>query len=414
MAPPKTGLAARGRPTAPQSAHQNHGNQQTAATQQQQQQGAGTAPSAAGGGSGGSGQQSVPSFLLAKGYDVLGVIGEGTFGRVYLARHSSYPGRYLALKHMKPPQKEYEGVCATALREVMLLKALQHPNIISLDGMHMHVKELALCLAFPYAETDLYEVIKYHRERGTAMIPHVFKSVLYQLLAGLAYLHENWVLHRDLKPSNILLEQGSLKIADFGLGRSVRQPLEPLWNNGVVVTIWYRAPELLLDARHYTGAVDVWAVGCIMAELLLLRPLFQGEERKGRQDVFQDDQLNRIFAGLGHPGTQCPWPGVHLLRHWRDDTGGCRQRKPEHGSTNLKQMVWENSPLLRAFPSPDSLLDLLLAMLALDPERRITAAAALQHEWFRQEPLPSPDSVFAAPHGRQAPAYPQRAVRPCQ
>ncbi|KAL4425063.1 hypothetical protein ABPG77_001841 [Micractinium sp. CCAP 211/92] len=389
-------------------------HQQTAAppaNTQQQQHGSGTGPASTAGGSQMTG--GVPSLLLAKGYDVLGIIGEGTFGRVYLARHSSQPGRFLALKHMKPPQKEYEGLCATALREVMLLKALSHPNIVSLDSLHISPAELSLCLAFPYAETDLYDVIKHHRERQSAMLPHVFKSAMYQLLAGLAYLHSNWVLHRDLKPSNILLEQGRLKIADFGLARSVRQPLEPLWNNGVVVTIWYRAPELLLDAKHYTGAIDVWAVGCIMAELLLLRPLFQGEERKGSQDVFQDDQLNRIFAALGHPGSQTPWVHLDSLRHWREDTGGCRTRKPEHGSVNLKQMLWENSPLLRSFPKPDSLLELLLSMLTLDPNARITAAAALQHEWFRQDPLPSADSVFAGQHGRQAPAYPQRAVRSC-
>ncbi|KAL4855931.1 Cyclin-dependent kinase E-1 [Chlorella vulgaris] len=391
----------RGGQSAPQ---QQPVNQQKAAPPSQPQQGS-TGPAASGG-------AGVPPLLLQKGYDVLGVIGEGTFGRVYLARHGSYPGRFLALKHMKPLLKEYEGVCATGLREVMLLKALQHPNIISLISMHMHVQDLSLCLAFPYAETDLYEVIKYHRERGSAMLHHVFKSAMYQLLAGVAYLHENWVLHRDLKPSNILLEQGRLKIADFGLARSVRQPLEPLWNNGVVVTIWYRAPELLLDARHYTGAIDVWAVGCIMGELMQLRPLFQGEERKGSQDVFQDSQLHKIFAALGQPETQSPWPDVIHMRHWRDDTGGCRQRNPEHGSLNLKQHLWENSPLLRSFPKPDPVLDLLLSMLSLDPGTRITAAKALQHEWFRQEPLPSPDSVFAGQHGRQAPAYPQRAMRP--
>ncbi|PSC68202.1 calcium-translocating P-type PMCA-type [Micractinium conductrix] len=361
----------------------------------------------------------VPALLVSKGYDVLGVIGEGTFGRVFLARHSTQPGRFLALKHMKPSQREYEGICATALREAMLLKALSHPNVVSLEGLHISPQELALCLAFPYADTDLYDVIRHHREHQTAMYPHIFKSVMYQLLSGLAYLHANWVLHRDLKPSNILLErQGRLKIADFGLARSVRQPLEPLWNNGVVVTIWYRAPELLLDARHYTGAIDVWAVGCIMAELLLLRPLFQGEERKGSQDAFQDDQLNRIFTALGHPGTQSQWADLESLRHWRDNTGGCRTPKPVHGSVNLKQLLWENSPLLRAFPKPDPVLDLLLSMLRLDPSRRVTAAAALQHEWFTQEPKPSwdnlyLDSVCLFQQRHATPAYPQRAVRPC-
>lgn len=183
---------------------------------------------------------------------------------------------------------------------------------------------------------------------------------------------------------------------------------------------------------------------------------------------FPPPSRRSIFAALGHPGTQSQWAGIESLRHWRDNTGGCRQPKPEHGSVNLKQLLWENSPLLRcvlrrrgcavpscgsallaarlpagllarsaaarmktphppppaaappslphrrAFAKPDSLLDLLLGMLTLDPSQRLTAAAALQHEWFKQEPLPNGDSVFAGAMGRQAPAYPQRAVRPCQ
>lgn len=157
----------------------------------------------------------------------------------------------------------------------------------------------------------------------------------------------------------------------------------------------------------------------------------QGEERKGAPDAFQDDQLSRIFAALGHPGSQASWPGVEVLRHWRENTGGCRDPRPEHGSINLKQLLWENSPLLRcarccgasgwgaggtccslhsvgrcllqpadpwnaryhppppghccsAFPKPEALLDLLLGMLCLDPAQRLTAAAALQHDWFQQ------------------------------
>merc|ERR1712091_33384 len=109
--------------------------------------------------------------------------------------------------------------------------------------------------------------------------PHTVKSFLWQILMGLRHLHSNWVVHRDLKPSNILVmgagaEMGKVKIADFGLARSFQEPLQPLAENGVVVTIWYRAPELLLGAKHYTHAIDLWAAGCIFAELLRLGPPF--------------------------------------------------------------------------------------------------------------------------------------------
>lgn len=133
----------------------------------------------------------------------------------------------------------------------------------------------------------------------------------------------NWIVHRDLKPSNILVmgegeEHGVVKIADFGLARIYQAPLKPLAENGVVVTIWYRAPELLLGAKHYTSAVDMWAVGCIFAELLTLKPLFQGQEVKGTPNPFQLDQLDKIFKVLGHP-TPEKWPTLVNLPHWQSD-----------------------------------------------------------------------------------------------
>lgn len=136
-----------------------------------------------------------------------------------------------------------------------------------------------------------YEIIKFHRENSMKIHVPVIKCFIAQLLNGLQYLHENWIFHRDLKPSNILLmnglegdkdKAGSIKIADFGLARIFKDPIDSLHRNGVVVTIWYRPPELLLDSRHYTHSIDLWAVGCILGELIKLRPLFQVElERDG-------------------------------------------------------------------------------------------------------------------------------------
>lgn len=134
----------------------------------------------------------------------------------------------------------------------------------------------------------------------------VLKSLIYQLLNGLVYLHSAHILHRDLKPANILITaSGVVKIGDLGLARLIYQPLQPLFaGDKVVVTIWYRAPELLLGAKHYNKAVDCWAVGCVFAELASLRPIFKGEEAKldSKKNVpFQRDQLLKIFEVLGTP-----------------------------------------------------------------------------------------------------------------
>lgn len=150
-------------------------------------------------------------------------------------------------------------------------------------------------------------MIHHHSQTLRSAIPTaVLKSLVYQLFNGLLYLHSCHVLHRDLKPANILItSEGVVKIADLGLARVVHQPLQPLFaSDKVVVTIWYRAPELLMGAKHYNKAVDCWAVGCVMAELASLRPIFKGEEAKldsKKNVLFQRDQLIKIFEVLGKP-----------------------------------------------------------------------------------------------------------------
>ena len=150
-------------------------------------------------------------------------------------------------------------------------------------------------------------MIHHHSQVQRGQIPPaVLKSLIYQLLNGLVYLHSCHILHRDLKPANILITSvGVVKIADLGLARLIYQPLQALFvGDKVVVTIWYRAPELLMGAKHYNKAVDCWAVGCVMAELASLRPIFKGEEAKldSKKNVpFQKDQLLRIFEVLGTP-----------------------------------------------------------------------------------------------------------------
>ncbi|CDQ72075.1 unnamed protein product [Oncorhynchus mykiss] len=189
-------------------------------------------------------------------------VGRGTYGHVYKAkRKDGKDDKDYALK-----QIEGTGISMSACREIALLRELKHPNVISLQKVFLSHADRKVWLLFDYAEHDLWHIIKFHRaskaNKKPLQLPRgMVKSLLYQILDGIHYLHANWVLHRDLKPANILVmgegpERGRVKIADMGFARLFNSPLKPLADlDPVVVTFWYRAPELLLGARHYTKAI---------------------------------------------------------------------------------------------------------------------------------------------------------------
>lgn len=339
-------------------------------------------------------------------YNLIGKIGEGTYGLVFLAKTKAPTnrGKSIAIKKFKQ-SKDGDGVSPTAIREIMLLREISHENVVKLVNVHINHADMSLYLAFDYAEHDLYEIIRHHRDKvNNSINQYTVKSLLWQLLNGLNYLHSNWIIHRDLKPSNILVmgegdEHGVVKIADFGLARIYQAPLKPLSDNGVVVTIWYRAPELLLGAKHYTSAVDMWAVGCIFAELLTLKPLFQGAEAKSTPNPFQLDQLDKIFKVLGHPTLE-KWPTLANLPHWHQDTQHIQAHKYENAGL---QGVVPLSPKGAPF-------DLLSKMLEYDPRKRITAAQALEHEYFRIDPFPGRNALVPSQSGEKVINYPTRPV----
>ncbi|KZF26775.1 cyclin-dependent protein kinase-like protein Ssn3 [Xylona heveae TC161] len=329
-------------------------------------------------------------------YKVVGFISSGTYGRVYKAVSRHGDTREFAIKKFKPDKEgeiiQYTGISQSACREMALCSELSHPNVIHL--VEIMLEEKCIFMVFEYAEHDLLQIIHHHTQPSRRAIPaQMIKSILFQLLNGLLYLHTNWVLHRDLKPANIMVTgEGVVKIGDLGLARLFYKPLNSLYNGDkVVVTIWYRAPELLLGSRHYTPAVDLWAVGCIFAELLALRPIFKGEEAKmdSKKTVpFQRNQMQKIVDILGAP-TKEKWPGLVSQPEYHSmqalaATMHSRGSKPPGLEGWYNQTIKNAGYHSSSSPGHEGFA-LLSALLEYDPSKRLTAREALQHPYFTSD-----------------------------
>nr|QHZ00925.1 CDK-2 [Lethenteron camtschaticum] len=278
-------------------------------------------------------------------------IGEGTYGVVYKARNK-LTGEAVALKKIRL-DTETEGVPSTAIREISLLRELNHPNIVRLLTI-IH-SEKKLYLVFELLDQDLKKFMDNATPSGIPL--PLVKSYLYQLLQGIAFCHSHRILHRDLKPQNLLINaEGAIKLADFGLARAFGVPQRTYTHE--VVTLWYRAPEILLGCKHYSTSVDVWSIGCIFAEMLTRRALFPGDS--------EIDQLFRIFRTLGTPD-EGVWPGVSQL--------------PDYKSSFPR---WANQELTKVVPTLNfEGRGLLALMLQYDPNQRVTANMALSHCFFQ-------------------------------
>ncbi|KTW29901.1 serine/threonine-protein kinase pef1 [Pneumocystis carinii B80] len=294
---------------------------------------------------------------MTSNYQQLEKLGEGTYATVHKGRNRA-TGEIVALKEIFVDADE--GTPSTAIREISLMKELKHENIVGLwDVIHTESK---LMLVFEYMDKDLKKYMD-SQGNGGALDPNIAKGFMYQLLKGIAFCHDNRVLHRDLKPQNLLInKRGQLKLADFGLARAFGIPVNTFSNE--VVTLWYRAPDVLLGSRTYSTSIDIWSAGCIMAEMYTGRPLFPGSNN--------DDQLLKIFRLMGTPNEHT-WPGISQYPEYRANY-------PAYNVQDLSQIIPQLDPLG---------IDLLNKMLQLQPNMRISASNALKHAWFTDVSYPS-------------------------
>lgn len=306
-----------------------------------------------------------------KRYRVIQQIGDGTYGSVAKAEHID-SSELVAIKRMK--QKFFSWEECLQLREIKSLRKLNHPNIVKLREVIRENNELFF--VFEFMDCNIYDQIK--ACQGKPMPEAQVKSIVWQVLQGLAAMHKLGFFHRDMKPENLLSKGNTTKIADFGLAREIRS--RPPFTE-YVSTRWYRAPEVLLQSRNYNSPIDLWALGAIMAELYTGRPLFPGQS--------ESDQIFKVCQLLGSPTAKTWAEGMKLA-------SSMNFRFPQCVAMSLGSAV----PTASA-----SGIQLIQEMLLWDPKARPTASQALSMPYFHQYPgpalssNPAPSSAARPPSG---------------
>ncbi|KAJ8650582.1 hypothetical protein MRB53_003605 [Persea americana] len=281
-------------------------------------------------------------------YKIIKEVGDGTFGSVWRAIYK-HTGEVVAIKKMK--RKYYSWDECMNLREVKSLRKMNHPNIVKLKEV---IREHdILYFVFEYMDCNLYQLMK---DRGKLFSESEVRNWCFQIFQALAYMHQRGYFHRDLKPENLLVTKDIIKIADFGLAREVCS--QPPYTE-YVSTRWYRAPEVLLQSSVYGSAVDMWAMGAIMAELFTLRPLFPGSS--------EADEIYKICGVIGSPNQKSWAEGLELANV-------LKYQFPQFSSANLSVLIPSAS---------EDAISLISSLCSWDPNKRLTAAEALQHPFFQ-------------------------------
>jgi len=294
--------------------------------------------------------------LRADSFEKLEKIGQGTYSSVFQAREVE-TGRMVALKKVRVENFQPESIRFMA-REIMILRRLNHPNIMKLEGLITSRLSSSIYLVFEYMEHDLAGLIA---SPDIQFSEEQVKCYMTQLLCGIEHCHLRGIMHRDIKASNILVNnEGVLKLGDFGLANVIspknRQPL-----TSRVVTLWYRPPELLMGSTNYGVTVDLWSVGCVFAELLIGKPIL-----KGRTEV---EQLHKIFKLCGSPPEE----------FWK-------KSKLPHAAMFKPLHNYESSIGEKCKDFPKTAVNLIETLLSLEPQKRGTASSALMSEYFNTEP----------------------------
>jgi len=304
-------------------------------------------------------------------FEKLNRIGEGTYGIVYRAKDTK-TGEIVALKKMRM-EREKDGIPVSALREISILLSCDHENIVTMKEITVGRSLESMFLVMEYCEQDLASLLD---NMQSPFSESQVKCIMKQVFRGLRYLHSTFIVHRDLKVSNLLMtDKGCVKIADFGLARWYGIPLRPMTPK--VVTLWYRAPELLLNAKTQTTAIDMWSAGCILGELLAHKPLLPGKS--------EINQIELIIDLLGTPNDHI-WPEFSSL--------------PAVQDFSLKQQPYNN--LKHKFPWLSAAgLRLLNFLFMFDPTKRATADECLLSSYFKEAPMPcDPKLMPTFPHHR--------------
>ena len=294
-------------------------------------------------------------------YQIIKIIGDGTYGQVYEGINKE-TNKKVAIKKLKNKMSSWEDCILQ--NEVRFLRKLNHENVVKLLEV-IREQNSDVSYIFEYCDCNLFQFIENHRKQKMFISEMKIRNIIYQIICGVKYLHSCNIMHRDLKPENILMiiNNNLIKIADFGTAKEIPE----YKNNSLtdyVCTRWYRAPECTLKSTNYNEKIDVWAIGCIMAELYTLKPLFPG--------IDEFDQLNKILKIVGTPEYN-EWPEGYAL------VQKLNIRLPNYNKSNLKQYV---------FNANDDAIDFLEFIFQLNPDKRPSCSELLKHPYFTEVQRP--------------------------